>query len=101
MSNIIFSSPAKGVSVGTVVDLYEHSLQTASRALADGADEELVVVALLHDVGELLAPACHGEIGKGKSCTRWHPRHSSSVHTFLMQLPACYVPSSPRARTGS
>ena len=29
-----------------------HSLQTATRALADGADDELIVAALIHDVGE-------------------------------------------------
>ncbi len=38
-----------------------HSLQTATRAERDGADDELVVCALLHDVGDLLAPANHSE----------------------------------------
>ena len=28
-----------------------------------GEDTELVVCALFHDVGELLSPVCHGEIG--------------------------------------
>ena len=41
----------------------EHSIQTATRALKDGADEELVVCGLFHDIGELLAPICHGEVG--------------------------------------
>jgi predicted HD phosphohydrolase len=40
----------------------DHSLQTATRALRDGANEELVVVALFHDVGEALGPMNHGEI---------------------------------------
>ena len=31
---------------------YEHSLQSATRALRDGRDEEYVVAALLHDIGE-------------------------------------------------
>ncbi|MGH7923130.1 MAG: HD domain-containing protein [Candidatus Binatus sp.] len=39
-----------------------HSLQAATRALHDGADEELIVVALFHDVGEALGPMNHGEI---------------------------------------
>ena len=47
-----------------MVDLHEHSIQTATRALKDGADEELVICALLHDIGELMTPICHGEIGK-------------------------------------
>jgi predicted HD phosphohydrolase len=39
---------------------YVHSLQTATRARRDGADDELVAVALLHDVFHVLAPANHG-----------------------------------------
>jgi predicted HD phosphohydrolase len=42
-----------------------HSLQTATRALKDGADEELVVAALIHDVGDELAPYNHAEIAAG------------------------------------
>lgn len=38
-----------------------HSLQTATRALRDDADEEMIVVALLHDVGDRLAPANHSQ----------------------------------------
>ena len=53
----------KGLNIGNLVDLHEHSVQTATRALNDGADEETVVCALLHDIGELLAPICHGEVG--------------------------------------
>ena len=52
----------KGVNIGTTVDLYEHGLQTATRALRDGCDEETVVVALLHDLGECWSPINHGEI---------------------------------------
>ena len=36
------------------VDRLQHSLQTATRALRDGRDEEYVVCALLHDIGESL-----------------------------------------------
>lgn len=44
---------------GYAVDRLEHSLQTATRAQRDGADEELVVCALLHDIGDMLAPDNH------------------------------------------
>ena len=44
------------------VDRLEHSVQTATRALRDGADEQTVVCALLHDVGETLGPLNHGEV---------------------------------------
>ncbi len=46
--------------LGYPVDRYVHSLQTATRALRDGADDEMVVCALLHDIGDTLAPVNHG-----------------------------------------
>ena len=52
----------KGDKMGYKVDRYEHSLQTATRAFRDGADEETVVCALLHDIGESLGPFNHGEV---------------------------------------
>jgi predicted HD phosphohydrolase len=42
-----------------------HSLQAATRALKDGADDELIVAALIHDVGDDLAPYNHSEIAAG------------------------------------
>ena len=47
---------------GYQVDRLEHSLQTATRAYRDGAEEEMVVAALLHDIDDLLAPHSHGEL---------------------------------------
>jgi predicted HD phosphohydrolase len=44
------------------VSRLEHSLQAATRALRSGADEELIVAALIHDVGDELAPYNHAEI---------------------------------------
>jgi predicted HD phosphohydrolase len=44
------------------VNRYTHSLQTASRALHDGEDDETVVCALLHDIGDSLAPDNHAEL---------------------------------------
>ena len=48
---------------GFAVDRLTHSLQTATRAMRDGRDEEYVVCALMHDVGDLMGPANHAEIG--------------------------------------
>ena len=47
---------------GYRVDRLEHSVQSATRAYRDGADEEMVVAALLHDIDDLLAPHSHGEL---------------------------------------
>ena len=46
---------------GYAVSRQQHALQTATRALRDGADEEMVVAALLHDIGDALAPHNHSE----------------------------------------
>ena len=46
---------------GYKVTRLEHSLQTATRAFNDKADEEMVVAALLHDIGDELAPLNHAE----------------------------------------
>tara|TARA_R110002072_G_scaffold20841_4_gene75213 strand:- start:33366 stop:33917 length:552 start_codon:yes stop_codon:yes gene_type:complete len=47
---------------GFNVDRFEHSLQTATRAHRDGRDEEYVVCALLHDIGDTLSPTNHGAV---------------------------------------
>jgi predicted HD phosphohydrolase len=52
----------KGDRVGYKIDRYEHSLQAATRAYRDGADEEMVVMTLLHDIGDTLAPENHCEL---------------------------------------
>jgi predicted HD phosphohydrolase len=47
---------------GAAVDRYTHSLQTATRCMRDGSDTETVVCALLHDIGDVLAPENHAEL---------------------------------------
>ena len=46
---------------GYKINRLEHSLQTATRAFNDKADDEMVVAALLHDIGDELAPLNHSE----------------------------------------
>ena len=46
---------------GYQITRLEHSLQTATRALNDKADDEMVTSALLHDIGDELAPLNHSE----------------------------------------
>jgi predicted HD phosphohydrolase len=43
------------------VSRLEHCLQTATRAENDGADDETIACALLHDIGDILAPANHAQ----------------------------------------
>ncbi|MEQ5767205.1 HD domain-containing protein [Halomonas sp. H33-56] len=47
---------------GYQVTRLEHSLQSAARAEADGADEDMIVAALLHDLGDDLAPYNHSQL---------------------------------------
>ena len=46
---------------GYKINRLEHSLQTATRAFNDKASEEMIVAALLHDIGDELAPLNHSE----------------------------------------
>ena len=50
---------------GFPVSRLEHSLQTATRAEEDGRDEEYVLCALIHDIGDTLAPYNHPSIAAG------------------------------------
>ena len=47
--------------VGYQINRLEHSLQTATRALKEKASDEIIVAALLHDIGDELAPNNHAE----------------------------------------
>lgn len=47
---------------GFPISRYSHCLQAATRALRDGRDDEYVVCALLHDIGDTLSSFHHAEI---------------------------------------
>lgn len=49
-------------SAGYRISRLQHCLQAATRAHRAGEDEETVVCALLHDIGDYLAPANHSEV---------------------------------------
>ncbi len=65
---------------GFAIDRFEHSLQTATRAFKDGRDNEYVVCALIHDIGDLLATFNHPELG----AAMLKPFISDANH-FMMQ----------------
>ncbi len=52
----------RGDCGGFAVDRFEHCLQTATRAYRAGEDEEYVVCALVHDIGDTLGPANHADV---------------------------------------
>jgi predicted HD phosphohydrolase len=47
---------------GYLVSRLEHSLQSATHAYNANEPEEMIVAALLHDIGDELAPASHSEL---------------------------------------
>ena len=66
---------------GYKIDRLEHSLQTASRAERDGADADWIAAALVHDLGDDLAPYNHDTLAAAiiapyvrEECT-WAVRH--------------------------
>ena len=50
------------ITDGFSLDQLQHALQTATRAELDGADEEVIVASLLHDVGKLISVPNHPKI---------------------------------------
>ncbi len=70
----------RGDDGGFAVDRLEHCLQTATRAHRAGEEVEYVVCALVHDVGDILGPAQHAEIG----ATILQP-YVTEAHHWMMQ----------------
>ena len=58
---IQFMSGLNSTLEGYKVSRLEHSLQTATRALNAKAEDEMIVAALLHDIGDDLAPMNHSQ----------------------------------------
>jgi predicted HD phosphohydrolase len=56
----ILAGLADDEPLGVAVNLYTHCLQTATRVLRAGLDDELVVVALFHDLPEAFSDNHHG-----------------------------------------
>lgn len=59
---ILMLEQMKGLSLGFGTDQYHHSLQTATMARRGGADDEMIVVSLIHDIGKVINVPNHGQI---------------------------------------
>ena len=79
----------------------DRSLQSAARAEADGADDEWVVAALLHDIGDDLAPMNHSNFAAAllkpyvREEVHWVVAHHG---VFQMLYYAHYLGINPNAR---
>ena len=67
---------------GLPVDRYTHCLQTATLAHRAGKDEEYVVCALLHDIGDLLGSYNHADL----AATILQPFVSEANHWMVEKL---------------
>jgi|TARA_B100000795_G_scaffold235211_1_gene194751 predicted HD phosphohydrolase len=76
---IKFMSGLNSTLEGYKITRLEHSLQTATRALNDKASEEMIVAALLHDIGDELAPLNHAEY----AATVLKPYVSKKTHWII------------------
>jgi len=74
-----FMSTLDDTLEGYKVTRLEHSLQTATRALNDKADDEMIVAALFHDIGDELAPLNHSEY----AATVLKPYVSEKTHWII------------------
>ena len=66
---------------GYAVDRLTHSLQTATRARQDGRDDEYVICALIHDIGDSLACINHADL----AATILEPFVSDKNHWIVEQ----------------
>jgi predicted HD phosphohydrolase len=82
--------------LGSPVNLYVHSLQTATRVLRAHEDDELVVVALFHDVAEALCDNHHGLMA-AQMLTPWISARRSWLLTHHGQFQEFHFVNHPRA----
>ena len=74
--------------MGFKVSRLEHSLQSATHAFRDEQDEETVVSALLHDVGDTIAPYNHDRVAAEilrpyvSERSYWVVRHHGLFQTY-------------------
>ena len=76
-----FMSGLNSTLEGYKITRLEHSLQTATRAFNDKANEEIIVAALLHDIGDELAPLNHAEY----AATVLKPYVSEKTHWIIQK----------------
>src|SRR6202046_981449 len=71
-----------GGAQGYAISRLEHSLQSATRAERDGRATDYVVAALVHDIGDSLAPYSHGS-------------YAASVLRPFVSEELCWIVSQP------
>lgn len=99
---------------GYQVTRLQHCLQAATRAYRAGEDEETVVCALVHDIGDMLGPANHSEVAAAvlrpyvSERNYWVVKHHGVFQASTgfttsgpTRTPATAGPTTPGTRTAS
>src|ERR1700681_1342727 len=84
--------------MGAPINLYTHCLQTATRVVEAGEDDELVVVALFHDLPEAFTDNHHGQVA-AQMLAPWLSDRGSWLlfhHVKSQSVPSANPP--PRSR---
>ena len=77
-----FMSNLNSTLEGYKISRLEHSLQVATRALNEKADDEMIVAALLHDIGDELAPLNHSEYAASVLKLHWLIEKHGEFQTY-------------------
>jgi len=80
--------------LGVPINLYAHSLQTATRVLRAGGDDELVVVALFHDLPEAFSDNHHGLLA-AQMLAPWLSERRSWILTHHVEFQAYHFANHP------
>jgi len=83
-----------GAPIGAPVNLYAHCLQTATRVLEAGEDDELVVVALFHDLPEAFSDNHHGLLA-AQMLAPWLSERRSWLLTHHVEFQAYHFANHP------
>jgi predicted HD phosphohydrolase len=81
-------------ALGVPINLYAHCLQTATRVLEAGEDDELVVVALFHDLPEAFSDNHHGLLA-AQMLAPWLSERRSWLLTHHVEFQAYHFANHP------
>lgn len=90
----VLAGIAAGDPIGNPVNLYTHCLQTATRVLEAGEDDELVVVALFHDLPEAFSDNHHGRLA-AEMLAPWLSERRTWLLTHHVELQSYHFANHP------
>jgi predicted HD phosphohydrolase len=90
----MLSTIAEDAPLGMPVNLYTHCLQTATRVLEAGLDDELIVLALFHDLPEAFSDNHHGVLA-AQMLAPWLSERRAWLLTHHVEFQAYHFANHP------